>query len=81
MTHTDAVIHETGNPYGASSVSRKGAAPDTTALEACRHQSRRLATVTPAVKADFAAGVYPSPPLSPAADPAAEPAVFPSRAP
>lgn len=40
------VAKVTGNPYGASFVSRKGAAPDDDSLEACRLQGRRLADVT-----------------------------------
>lgn len=35
-----------GNPYGASFVSRGGAAPDDCALQAARAQGRRLAEVT-----------------------------------
>lgn len=40
------VAKVTGNPYGASFVSRKGAAPDADSLEACRLQGARLARVT-----------------------------------
>ncbi len=40
------VARVTGNPYGASFVSRKSAAPDAESLEACRLQGRRLARVT-----------------------------------
>jgi NAD(P)H dehydrogenase (quinone) len=51
----DVINAETGNPYGASWVSRRSAAPDEHALEAARHQGRRLATVTRAVAAGLAA--------------------------
>jgi NAD(P)H dehydrogenase (quinone) len=40
------VAKVSGNPYGASFVSRKGAAPDDVALEAARLQGARLARVT-----------------------------------
>jgi len=36
----------TGNPYGASWVSRGGAAPDADCIEACRIQGRRLAEIS-----------------------------------
>lgn len=39
------VARVTGNPYGASWVSRSGALPDSDALEACRLQGARLARV------------------------------------
>ncbi len=39
------VARVTGNPYGASWVSRSGALPDSDALEACRLQGLRLARV------------------------------------
>jgi NAD(P)H dehydrogenase (quinone) len=39
------VARVTGNPYGASWVSRSGALPDNDALEACRLQGLRLARV------------------------------------
>ena len=39
------VARVTGNPYGASWVSRSGAAPDEDCLEACRIQGRRLTEV------------------------------------
>ena len=39
------VARVTGNPYGASWVSRSGAAPDADCLEACRIQGRRLSDV------------------------------------
>jgi len=47
LGYADAhVAKVTGNPYGASHVSRKGSAPDEDALEACRLQGARLARVT-----------------------------------
>jgi NAD(P)H dehydrogenase (quinone) len=49
LGYTAPVVHEHGNPYGASWVSRKSAPPDDLALDACRHQGRRLAEVTRAV--------------------------------
>lgn len=39
------IARVTGNPYGASWVSRGGAAPDADCLEACRIQGRRLAHI------------------------------------
>ena len=45
------VAKVTGNPYGASFVSRKGAPPDDEALEACRLHGARLARVTTALAA------------------------------
>lgn len=47
--HEQHVAKVTGNPYGASWVSRKGASPDADALEAARLQGRRLAHVAAAV--------------------------------
>ena len=44
--YTAPAFNELGNPYGASWVSRKGAAPDDASLEAARQQGRRLADVT-----------------------------------
>ena len=44
------VAKVTGNPYGASWVSRKGAAPDDDALEAARLQGLRLARVASALR-------------------------------
>ena len=47
LGYVDAhVAKVTGNPYGASYVSRKGSAPDDDALEASRLQGARLARVT-----------------------------------
>lgn len=47
LGYADAhVAKVTGNPYGASYVSRKGSAPDDDALEASRLQGARLARVT-----------------------------------
>ena len=47
LGYADAhVAKVTGNPYGASYVSRKGSVPDDDALEACRLQGARLARVT-----------------------------------
>jgi len=40
------VMKVTGNPYGASWVSRSGASPDADCLQACRAQGARLAQVT-----------------------------------
>ncbi|CAB4878155.1 unannotated protein [freshwater metagenome] len=39
------IARVTGNPYGASWVSRSGSTPDGDCLEACRIQGRRLAVV------------------------------------
>lgn len=43
------VMKQSGNPYGASFVSRGGAAPDSEALMAARIQGRQLATVASAL--------------------------------
>jgi NAD(P)H dehydrogenase (quinone) len=51
LGYTDAVVKATGNPYGASWVSRKSAAPDDDALATARHQGRRLARVATALAA------------------------------
>lgn len=45
------LLKASGNPYGASFVSRKGAAPDDVALTAARMQGERLARVTSWVRA------------------------------
>lgn len=45
------VMRESGNPYGASFVSRKGAGPDEVALQAARLQGARLARVAAAQRA------------------------------
>ena len=47
--YTGEAANALGNPYGASWVSRKGAAPDDTALAAAHHQGRRLARFAAAV--------------------------------
>jgi NAD(P)H dehydrogenase (quinone) len=47
--YTGGAASALGNPYGASWVSRKGAAPDDTALAAARHQGQRLARFAAAV--------------------------------
>ena len=46
LGYTAPELHESGNPYGGSFVSRKSAAPDDLALDALRAQGRRLATIT-----------------------------------
>ena len=47
LGYADAhVAKVTGNPYGASYVSRRGSEPDDDALEACRLQGARLTRVT-----------------------------------
>ncbi|MEX2627823.1 MAG: NAD(P)H:quinone oxidoreductase [Ilumatobacteraceae bacterium] len=46
LGYTDATVFTTGNPYGTSWVSRKGAAPDEATLATARHQGARLADVT-----------------------------------
>jgi NAD(P)H dehydrogenase (quinone) len=51
LGYTDAAVFATGNPYGASWVSRKGAGPDDAAQATAFHQGRRLATVTAAIVA------------------------------
>jgi NAD(P)H dehydrogenase (quinone) len=45
------LLKVSGNPYGASFVSRKGAAPDEDALTAARMQGERLARVTSWIRA------------------------------
>ena len=49
LGYTDATVDETGNPYGASWVSRKRSVPDDAALATARWQGRRLARVSAAV--------------------------------
>lgn len=51
LGYTAPIVHETGNPYGSSWVSRKGAEPDDDALETARHQGRRLARIAAALHA------------------------------
>ncbi|AEA28816.1 flavoprotein WrbA (plasmid) [Pseudonocardia dioxanivorans CB1190] len=46
LGYTDPHLMESGNPYGGSFVSRKSAAPDDEALQACRLQGVRLTQVT-----------------------------------
>jgi NAD(P)H dehydrogenase (quinone) len=50
LGYTDPAIKATGNPYGATWVSRKGSEPDAEALAAARHQGRRLARVATALR-------------------------------
>jgi NAD(P)H dehydrogenase (quinone) len=45
LGYSDPHLHESGNPYGGSFVSRKSASPDEVALGALRVQGRRLATI------------------------------------
>jgi NAD(P)H dehydrogenase (quinone) len=45
------LLKVSGNPYGASFVSRKGAAPDDDALTAARMQGQRLARITSWIRA------------------------------
>lgn len=51
LGYTDPVLFQTGNPYGATWVSRKSSAPDDEALTAARHQGARLARFARAVAA------------------------------
>ena len=51
LGYTDPHLMETGNPYGATWVARKGAAPDDGALQAARLQGARLARVAGAIRA------------------------------
>ena len=51
LGYTDATVDETGNPYGASWVSRKRSVPDDAALATARWQGRRLARISGAVAA------------------------------
>jgi len=46
----DTIRKHTGNPYGATWVSRGGSAPDDMALSAARTQGRRFATIVGALK-------------------------------
>jgi NAD(P)H dehydrogenase (quinone) len=46
LGYTDPHLHQSGNPYGGSFVSRKSASPDELALGALRLQGRRLATIS-----------------------------------
>lgn len=49
LGYTAPLVHEHGNPYGSSWVSRDSAPPDELTLDVCRHQGRRLTEVTRAV--------------------------------
>jgi NAD(P)H dehydrogenase (quinone) len=49
LGYTDTSVKATGNPYGTSWVSHRGAAPDDAALATARHHGRRLARITAAV--------------------------------
>lgn len=51
LGYTDSSVSATGNPYGASWVSRKSSAPDDEALATARHQGRRLARLATAIAA------------------------------
>jgi len=56
LGYTAPEVNATGNPYGASWVSRKGSSPDEAALATARHQGRRLAAIAAAVASVRAAG-------------------------
>ncbi len=51
LGYTDETVDETGNPYGASWVSRKRSVPDDAALATARWQGRRLTRISGAVAA------------------------------
>ena len=51
LGYSDATVDETGNPYGASWVSRKRSVPDDAALATARWQGQRLARISAAVAA------------------------------
>ena len=51
LGYTDETVDETGNPYGASWVSRKKSVPDDAALATARWQGRRLARISGAIAA------------------------------
>ena len=51
LGYTGDEVEATGNPYGSSFVSKKGAAPDDEATATAMHQGRRLARVTGAIAA------------------------------
>ncbi len=51
LGYSDATVDETGNPYGASWVSRKRSVPDDAALATARWQGQRLARISGAVAA------------------------------
>ena len=55
LGYADEVVKkQTGNPYGATWVSRSGSTPDDFALSAARTQGRRFATVVGALKRGMA---------------------------
>jgi NAD(P)H dehydrogenase (quinone) len=51
LGYSDKAVFATGNPYGASWVSRKGSGPDDDAIATARHQGARLAKVSAAMAA------------------------------
>jgi NAD(P)H dehydrogenase (quinone) len=51
LGYTADEVKVTGNPYGSSFVSRKGAAPDAESRATAQHQGRRLVRVATAVSA------------------------------
>lgn len=51
LGYTGDEVKATGNPYGSSFVSRKGASPDDDSLATAAHQGRRLARISSAIKA------------------------------
>ena len=51
LGYSDATVDETGNPYGASWVSRKRSVPDEAALATARWQGKRLARISGAISA------------------------------
>ena len=51
LGYSDATVDETGNPYGASWVSRKRSVPDDAALATARWQGQRLARISGAIGA------------------------------
>lgn len=51
LGYSDETVDETGNPYGASWVSRKRSVPDEAALATARWQGQRLARISGAVAA------------------------------
>jgi NAD(P)H dehydrogenase (quinone) len=50
LGYTGDEVKVTGNPYGASFVSKKGAAPDAASIATAKHQGRRLVKVASAVR-------------------------------
>jgi NAD(P)H dehydrogenase (quinone) len=49
LGYTDPLLFRSGNPYGATWVSRKGSRPDDEAVEVARLQGRRLSRFAAAV--------------------------------